>query len=110
MNTLENILEAVSVALQQLGGAPAGLLVMFGCIVLGYCLKMVKRFPNQAIPLAVILFGAVVYPIIADTNNAFTLRVWLVRNVLIGLVIGLLAWMLHNQVIKRIEGKIRGKQ
>lgn len=105
MDTIESTLNQLTDLLQKLYGLPAGALVIVGCVVLGYVLRFWKGFPNQAIPVAVILFGGVVFPVIADANNDLTLRVWLVRNLLIGLAIGFIAWIAHNKFLKPIEDK-----
>lgn len=101
MNQIEAFLENSIDYLQKLEGAPAIVLVALCGIVLGYVLKRFKRFPNDGIPVAVILFGGVLYPLIADANNDLTLRVWLVRNVIIGLIINFVAWIFHNKLLKR---------
>lgn len=110
MNQVESILETVTDYLQKLEGAPAVLLVVLSAIVLGYVLKRFKSFPNDAIPIVVILWGGVVYPLIADANNDLTLRVWLVRNVAIGLITGFVAWIFHNQILKRFLNKLSSKE
>lgn len=109
MNQIESILETVTEYLQKLEGSPAVLLVVLSAIVLGYVLKRFKTFPNDAIPIVVILWGGVIYPLIADANNDLTLRVWLVRNVAIGLITGFVAWVFHNQILKRFLNKFSSR-
>lgn len=106
MNSIEDLLEQITDTLQKLYGLPAGTLVLFSCIVIGYVLKLFKKFPNDGIPIAVILWGGVLYPLIADSDNDLTLRVWLVRNLIIGLVIGFAAWLLHNKILSKLEEKL----
>lgn len=103
---MEDTLETLINYLQKLAGLPAAALTVAVCIVTGYVLKCLKKFPNEAIPVIVILMGGVLYPLIADANNTWTLRVWIVRNAGIGLVFGLVAWLIHNQILKRIESKL----
>lgn len=103
---MEDTLESIIATLQKFEGAPAGLLTLAVCIVVGYVLRSIKRFPNDAIPIVAILVGGVFYPLIADDNNDWTLRVWIVRNAGIGLVYGLVAWGGHKFILKRIEDKI----
>ena len=105
METAETFLEQVTQFLNNLYGAPAGVLVILICIIAGYALKKVKSFPNDAIPIVVILIGAAIYPLIADDRNDITLRVWIVRNLGIGLILGFAAWVIHNKVIKLITDK-----
>lgn len=105
MDTLETLLTQVTGMLQKLDGLPATGLTILSCIVIGYVLRFIKKFPNDGIPVVVILWAGVFYPMIADDNNDITLRVWLVRNALIGLVIGFVAWIIHKQVLSRLEDK-----
>lgn len=105
MDTIETALEELSKFLSSLYGAPAAILVVLSCLVVGYGLKFIKRFPNDAIPLTVILWAAVFYPIIADDKNDLSLRVWLVRNVLFGLVCGFIAWLMHNKLLSKLEDR-----
>lgn len=100
MNQIESILENSIDYLQKLEGAPAILLVVLSAIVLGYVLRRIKGFPNNGIPVVVVLWGGIIYPLIADANNDLTLRVWLVRNVAIGLIAGFVAWIFHNKILK----------
>lgn len=109
METIETELQHVIDMLQKLNGAPALLLVGLVCIITGYALKWVKKFPNEGIPLAVIFMGGVVYPFVADANNDIPLRVWIIRNAMIGLVVGFVAWLVHNKFISKIEDRITGR-
>jgi hypothetical protein len=103
MNTIETFFTQATSMVDRLYSLPVGVLVMLLCIVAGYIFRCVKRFPNEAIPVAVILLGGVVAPILAPIDTAMTLREWLAKNAIVGLVIGFAAWMLHNLVISRVE-------
>ena len=105
METAETILDQATQFLSKLYGAPAGLLVIILCIIAGYILKKIKSIPNDAIPMFVVLLGATIYPLIADDRNDITLRVWIVRNLVIGLTLGFAAWIIHNKVIKYFTDK-----
>lgn len=89
----------------KLMNAPAGVVVALFAIALGYVLKISAFFPNNRIPLVIVLFTAVVFPILeacADTMAAkehVALRVPI--NVLIGFIIGFLAWAFHAQILKK---------
>lgn len=87
-------------------GAPVGVLIFMACIVLGYVLKIIKLFPNEKIPAAVVIFAVVLFMFAAPEKKDLVLRIWLVKNFCIGMAIGLLAWLAHNQVLKRIEEKM----
>lgn len=106
MNTIESFLQEFANLLSKLDGAPAAVLVLLGCITIGYILKCWKSFSNQLIPPVVILLGAIFYPVIADSNNDIPLRVWIIRNVFIGLIIGLASWLLHNKILSKLEDRL----
>lgn len=105
MDSIETLLDQAAKALNQLYGLPAGLLVLVSCIVVGYVLRLVKRFPNDGIPVVVILWGGAFLPLLADIESEMPWRVWFVKNLLVGLTIGLAAWLLHNKVISKIEDR-----
>jgi len=97
---LENILSI----LNKLEGLNAGALVFFSCIGLGYLLKFIKRFPNDSIPLVILLWGPLFMMFIADARSTtMSARVWVGRNLLVGLVIAALAWGAHYYFLYRIE-------
>lgn len=102
---MEDTLNSIVGWLQKLEGLPAIALSWLVCWAVGYALRFIKRFPNEGIPVAVILFGGLFYPLIADANNTLTLRVWIVRNAGLGLIVGASAWLLHRYVLTRIEDK-----
>ena len=101
---IESWLESAQVWLSKLYGLPGGVLVLVSCIAFGYLLKLVpaKWFPNAGIPVAVILWGCAFNMLMADPRaDALPIRVWIGKNFLIGLIIGVIAWMIHNKIIKR---------
>ena len=106
MDTIETTLEQVTALLSRVYGLPSALFVIAGCIIGGYLLRFWKRFPNDAIPVCVTLLGAVLFPIIADLNNEMPWRTWFVRNVIFGLVLGFVAWVLHKTAISKLEEKL----
>jgi uncharacterized integral membrane protein len=110
MNTIENTLDTTVNFLNKLDGLPATAVVLLSCIVIGYILKCIKAFPNSGIPVAVILWGGAFNPLLADLNSEMGWRVWFVKNLLVGLVLGFVAWLVHNQVIARFEAKFSGKE
>lgn len=91
---------------EQLNGAPFGVLIFFFVIGCGYVLKSLKRVPNNFIPFAVIVAATLLFMLGAPARGEISLRIWLVRNFLIGFTIGFLAWLAHRLVLKRIERKL----
>jgi type II secretory pathway component PulF len=89
-----------------LTSAPSYLLVVLACVVLGLVLKAVPRFPNGAIPAVVVLSGGILQCLLAGEEPSGTgHRVWLIRNLLMGIIMAFVAWVLHRTVIKRFETK-----
>lgn len=92
--------------LDKIQGLSAAALVFLSCIVMGYVWRFIhlKWMHNDSIPLFVILWGAFAFSMIADpVKDETPWRVWVLKNVICGAVIGLLAWILHNYAIKRVE-------
>lgn len=90
--------------LQKVAGLPACALTVLACFVVGFVLKRLPNFPNGAIPAVVVLVGAAVYPLIADSKTEMfddAPRVWIARAIIIGAIYGLLEWLGHNQIVKR---------
>lgn len=105
MDTIETTIDGAIATLNKLYGLPAIALVALSCIVVGYILRCIKRFPNDGIPIAVILWGAAFLPLLSDyTPGKF--RIWLVRNVFVGLITGFVAWLFHNKILSKIEDKL----
>src|SRR5262245_14213792 len=100
MESLENILSQ----LDKIQGWSAAVLVFAACIVVGYMLRFIKSFPNDAIPLVVILTGALSMLLLADPRpTTMSSRIWTSRNCIVGLILGFAAWMAHKFVIGRLE-------
>lgn len=106
MNTIESILQW----LDKLQGLPAIALVFISCVITGYTLRFIKRFPNDGIPVAVVLWGAVAMLVIADPRaSTVPPRIWIMRNLLIGFALGFVAWLIHKALLSKIEDWIAAK-
>lgn len=107
MTTAGDPIEHLIQMLNSLYGLPGHILVGISCIVIGYTLRFVRRFPNDALPVVSVLWGAVFTPLVADVRVTGTpLRLWLVRNILVGMIVGGCAWLFHRYFIKRLEDKL----
>lgn len=96
--------------LDNIQGLSAAALVALSCIVVGYALRFIKRFPNDGIPVVVILWGALAMLFIADPRaTTMPARIWTARNIMVGLIIGALSWLVHKIVLSRIENLIASK-
>jgi hypothetical protein len=97
----------IQAQIDRLYGLPGWAMTVMGCIVVGYVLKGVKSFPNGVIPVFVVTFGCILGVFFAGENPAkYDHFEWLIRNGVIGIVLGFIAWALHAQLIKRVEEKI----
>lgn len=106
---LETWLEQAQDALNKLYGLPHGVLVLIWCIVFGYVLKMLpkKWFPNDGIPIGVILGGAIINLVLGSPKiDSLPINVWRVKLLIVGMIIGFVAWMIHKTVIKKIENGV----
>lgn len=100
-------IEEVVEMLNKLQGAPAIVLVALACLCAGWVLRLMKAFPNGGIPLAIILLGAILNPLLSDCrSSALPLRIWLVRSIVVGAIIGVATWVTHKLIISRLESKI----
>lgn len=109
MNT--DTIETIIDALNKIEGAPAIALVLLSCLAVGYALRFIRRFPNDGIPVAVILWGAAFMPLLSDfrTSGIQSLRVWIIRNLVVGLIVGFVAWLVHNLILSKVEDWISSK-
>jgi len=106
MDSLEDLLGILD-KVQGLSGAA---LICFSCIIVGYLLRFIRSFPNDGIPLVVILWGALFNLLLADPYVAgSSLRVWTVKNFLVGLIYGAIAWGVHYWALSKIEDYISKK-
>jgi hypothetical protein len=87
--------------------APAGIVVAAFAIAFGYVLKASSFFPNNRIPLVIVLVTASAFTLLqlcADLAAiAASTHPWLriPQNALLGFVIGFAAWTFHAQILKR---------
>lgn len=79
-------------------------------IVLGYVVRAIPRMPDlvvRLLPVTCLVLGAVLYPLLAPAPAPDPrLRHPMVRLVLVGILLGFLAWVLHNKFLKRLEDRI----
>lgn len=96
--------------LEKIQGWPIAAIVVAVCIVAGYILKFIKPFPNNAIPVFVILFGSLLYLLLSERGpTSVPLRIWITKNIATGIILGFIAWMVHGFVLSRIEDWLASK-
>ena len=85
-------------------------MVLGACIVIGYILRFIRSFPNDGIPVVVVLVGALAMILLAEPRAAnMPVRAWVARHIIAGLILGLIAWLSHRLIIKRIEDYVTGQ-
>jgi ribose/xylose/arabinose/galactoside ABC-type transport system permease subunit len=88
---------------------PTGALLVVACLALGYVLKWLPWVENRFIPVLVVVAGMVMALLLAERGD-LPLRAWVVRHLILGLVSGCVAWLVHNKLLKRIETKLFGEK
>ena len=102
--------ESVFKELASIQSWPSVALVFGLVIVVGYCFRFWKSFPNEAIPAIVILTGAIGMMLLAEEHpKDIPARIWHTKNFIVGIIIGFLAWMAHNLVVSKIEDYLAAK-
>jgi|SRR3990167_5385402 len=100
-------MEYLNDAIKQLLALGPEALLICVVIALGYVLKRVPLIPNKTIPAACLLLGAGIYPLITSPGQAPPdIKFPIVREIMLGLLIGFIAWIIHNKLLKRIEERV----
>lgn len=93
--------------LDSLWRVPGLALVALSCIVFGYVLRLIKKFPNDAIPLAVIFWAIIATWFLAPPRAPEdAVLAWRARQILVGMIVGYGTWMFHARILKKIESKV----
>lgn len=101
-----NYLEEAINTLSKLGPE---MFCIVACIAVGYVIRLIPSIPNKWIPLACIIVAPVVYPFLTSPGRVSPDSVNpLMRIILTGLILGVLAFALHGQVLARLEKYIPG--
>lgn len=101
---MNETIETVTTSLGKLYGLPGYGLVALFCVMAGFCLRAIKRFPNEGIPLALVLLGMVLNSVIADpASDNLPFRIWLVKNVLVGGICGYVAFLGMKFVARKLK-------
>lgn len=89
---------------QILGFTPEVLVVVF-LILLGYAVRFMPFIPNKWIPAVCMFSGMVIYTAMVKPPVIEGVRMPHVRMALIGFILGVLAWVIHNKALKKLEDK-----
>lgn len=111
-NAVINYVDQGLSILNQIQGLSAVGLVALLCLATGYAWRFLrfKWFPNDAIPLVVMFTGSIFMMLLSDARPTnMPIRIWTVRNFVVGFIIGAGMWALHNYVLWRLECWLRDK-
>lgn len=107
VNQIDLWLGTLNGLLSKLWGLPYLSTVFVLCFVVGVFLRNNRHFPNDAIPFIVIVCGGVFAPLLADPRaDALPLRIWVAKNIVLGVIIGIVTWVSHKYALKPIARKI----
>lgn len=97
-------MKEILTALENVQNLSIGALTFAASIICGYILRCIKKFPNDGIPLVVILTGCINMVVLADPRTTeVPIRIWITRHLIAGAIIGFIAWMSHKTVLSRLE-------
>src|SRR3990167_1605090 len=103
MDYLNDILKSIGTLGQEM-------LMALGCIAIGYVVRMLPGIPNKAIPYICIFAPLFIYPFLTNPGRVSPdVQNPIVRIELTALLIGVLAWILHDKVIAHVEDKLEQK-
>lgn len=103
---MDKTFDGLTETLDSLYGLPGVVLTFLFCIGLGYFLKMLDVFPNKRIPIIVVLWG-MIWNVLLRPPPAPGAIVWqhYCRLTAVGFLIGLVACIAYDKVLKRLEEK-----
>lgn len=103
---MQEWLDSFNLLVKSLHSAPT-YAVFCSCVVVGYVLRCIKSFPNDAIPAVVVCWGALANSVMSTEHGpSLSLNQEKFLAAMIGMVIGLLAWLLHKKLLKKLETKL----
>lgn len=92
--------------LHDINGLPGYVLVLLLCWVAGFIMKRVRQIPNESIPIAIVLLGGLMNVLLAPPRaQGEIVRLWVMRNIIVGIIIGFIAWAAHRFLFKSILGR-----
>lgn len=100
LTTIKNSLETVNGAADYLMQAPAAALVFVMCILLGYFLKMIPKFPNNLIPLTIHIAGPVGF-LLMEVSKPTQVNHPEIMRLIIGLALASASWITHKLVLRK---------
>ncbi len=94
----------------KLLGAPTGVLVLVVVFLFDSIFYYAEFFPNRNIPIFSIWAGGIVYSLISVKGDApLPERVWIAKNIVLGCIVGAVAWIASLRYGMKLVGAVAGK-
>ena len=89
-------------AIMKLSAAP---FTVVAVIALGYFFRAIPKFNNEWLWIVCGLAGAFIFPVLGHCHADDTATVFFTRSIIMGLILGMGAWAIHDKILKQIEDK-----
>jgi len=100
LSAIESGLEQVTHAVSYMMTAPAAVITIVGCILLGYFIKLVPGLPNKFIPLINLIAGPVMF-ILMETGKPTHIAHPQIMFGVIGLGLSMASLAIHKTILRR---------
>jgi hypothetical protein len=105
MNPSDIISQTTAYASMLFNLAPAPFTV-FIVIVICYALRLVKKFPNDWIPVACLVIGTTTFCVLNERAPGMSAARFYFRSFFTGMILGFAAWAFHDYFLSQIENRI----
>ena len=105
MNLSDIITQTSAYASMLFNMAPAPFTVLI-VIVACYALRLLRKFPNNWIPVACLIIGTVTFGVLNERTPGMAAARFYFRSFWTGLVLGFAAWAFHDYFLSQIENRI----
>lgn len=104
---MNDLIRQIQEAVNQFWGLPAYAITLIACILWGLCMKANPKADNAKIPARLMWIGAGVMLGCADyRGSTLDINVFILKNVVLGWIIGFFAPKIHERYIKPWETSI----
>ena len=107
---LPDSVDQVFTGLNHLHSMSAEGLIFIVCVAFGFGLRKWTKLSLRTTAAAVVAAGAVLNVVMAEGKSMATMsfRIWAMRSLLIGVIIGVVAFLADTVIVSRIKGWVTG--
>jgi hypothetical protein len=107
---LPDSVDQVFTGLNHLHNMSGEVLIFIVCVALGFALRKWTELKLRVTASAVVAAGAVLNVVMAEGKGSATMpfRIWAMRSLLIGVIIGCVAFLADTVIVSRLKGWIVG--